>query len=237
MKIDFMIFLIGLLPGCRFKNALLRWLAGWSIHPTARVGPCILRRVSMVELGPNAQIAGGSIYQNLRLLRLAEHAAIGRWNTVTGPREFFESDAVGIGSFLCLGKHARVSLRHYLSCAGGIRVGAFTSIGGVRSTIFSHQVDFQEATQIRRGVEIGSYSLITSDCRLAPGAKVPDRCVIGMGSTVIGSLKDSGWLYSGNPAKAIRELSAESGYFKRSHGFIEIEKKMRSAGPCGVQPL
>jgi hypothetical protein len=54
-----------------------------------------------------------------------------------------------------IGEHSAVTSRHYLDCTGGVTVGAFSTVAGARSTIFTHQVDITQSRQVWRPVRIG----------------------------------------------------------------------------------
>ena len=87
-----------------------------------------------------------------------------------------------------LGAHSAITSRHYFACSGGVRIGIYTSIGGVRSTFITHQISWKSSDQTFRPIEIGDYCLITSNVQVAPGSIVGNRIVVGMGATIAGRL-------------------------------------------------
>lgn len=215
---------IGLLPHSTLKISALRRICRWTIDPTARVGPCILHNVDSLVLQEHATL-GLSAFSNLQKLQLGRNSVIGHWNWVSAaPQLLTPGLAATPGARpaeLCLEDSAAVTSRHYLDCSGGVRIGAFSVMAGVRSTIVTHQVDTLRSEQEIRPVTIGRYCLVGSNVKLVPGAAVPDRSTIAMGSVVVGRLEDEGMLYGGVPARRIKDISSGR-YFSRSTRFADI---------------
>jgi len=216
--------LVGLLPHSRGKTLLMNRVLGWSVHPTARVAPCLFVRVNRVTLGADASLLSLSSYRDVDALTLDANAVIGHWNWVSAAstlRSPVLDDRAGARpAQLRLGRHAAVTSRHYIDCSGGVDVGAFTVVAGVRSTILSHQVDLTRSEQDVRPVTIGDYCFIGSNAQVAPGARIPDRCMIAMGSVVVGTLPDSDTLYAGVPARAAKGIGGA--FFSRTSGEADI---------------
>jgi len=211
---------VGLLPHSRSKTLLMNRLLGWSIHPTARVEPCLFVRVNHVTLDAGACLLSLSSYRDLDALTLGTNAVIGHWNWVSAASTLrtpvLDERAGGRPAQLRLGGHAAVTARHYIDCSGGVDVGAFTVLAGVRSTILSHQVDLTRSEQDVRPVTIGDYCFIGSNAKVVPGARIPDRCMIAMGSVVVGTLPDSDAVYAGVPARPVKAVGGA--FFTRTTG-------------------
>lgn len=216
-----LLLLVGLLPSGRLKRLALRRVFGWEVHETAWIGVCLFRNVAHARIGPGAYIGHGNVFTHLLHLELGEEALIGRYNTFSAAPMFL--DRVDLGEARCglvLGHHATLTLRHFVGCSGGVTIGAFTTFGGVRTTLHSHQVDVRTSRQVTRSVRIGEYCLVTSDVKILPGSVIPDRCVVAMGSVVAGELPEPQSLYSGSPATARKRL-ADGVYFQRTTGFVD----------------
>lgn len=209
-----MLLVVGLLPCGWLKRTALRRLFGWEVDESAWIGISIFTNVRHARIGPGARIGHFNVFRNLLYLELGEEAAIGRWNCITAAKEFLEvRQTEGCGR-LVVGHHAAITLRHYVDCPGGIEVGAFTTIAGVRSTILTHQIDIRSNYSIILPVKIGDYCYVGSDVRIVPGSSIPDRCVIAMGSVVAGKLAESNTLYGGVPARPLKSVD-EGAYFSR----------------------
>jgi acetyltransferase-like isoleucine patch superfamily enzyme len=210
--------LTGLLPAGRPKNLVLR-LLGHEVHPTAVVRPCLLLRVGEVVLGPGACLGYGNVVRGVRRLVLGSHAVVGQWNWLTACPAFplAAPDDAHRGA-LVIGDHSAITSRHYVDASGGVALGAFTTLAGARSTVISHGIDVATNVQTPYPITIGDHCLIGSNTSLVPGCSVPDRCLVAMGSVIVGRLDLPGHLYAGSPANARRAVCGE--YFVRGEGRV-----------------
>jgi acetyltransferase-like isoleucine patch superfamily enzyme len=207
----------GLLPHSKMKLGCLRLLGGWEIAADAIVAPVIFWRVERLRVGSKARLGPGSVYRDLRLLDLGAFAHIGQWNWITACTSL--SHQHHRSGTLELGDHAAITSRHYVDCSAPVTIGRFTTIAGVRSTIFTHGIDRRRSGQTSKAVTFGDYSLVGSNVNCVPGSSVPDRCVIGMGATIVGPLETPDSLYVGCPARRVREV--DGSYFTRSIGVVQ----------------
>jgi acetyltransferase-like isoleucine patch superfamily enzyme len=185
---------VAALPASELKNSLLRRL-GWAIGDGVRIGPCLVSKIGHVYIGVGA--------------------GIGHWNWVTASRPLREAGGAGL---LHLGPHSAITSRHYIDCSGGIRVGTHTTIAGERSTLLTHGISWKSSAQTFSPIEIGDYCLISSNVKVAPGAIVGNRIVVGMGATIAGRLLDPG-LYV-QPRATLVKSDLDGEYFRREEGHI-----------------
>jgi len=61
---------------------------------------------------------------------------------------------------------------------------------------------------------------------MAPGASIPSRCIVGIGSVITGQLAGEEKLIAGVPAKVIKDLSDEDKFL--------IERKTRTDLPDSI---
>ena len=213
------------MPSCALKTVLMRRVLRWEIDGTARVGPCLFRGVNKVVLDKNAKIGGFSVFLHMAQVRLGEGAVMGYWNWVAAAPTLrtatLDSRTAGRAAQFELAEYAAITSRHYIDCSGGVTMGKFTVLAGVRSTILTHQVDTVRSEQTVHGVSIGCYCLVGSNVQIVPGTRIPDRSVIAMGSVVAGVLEEPGSLYAGVPARHVKRL-ADGAYFARREGFADI---------------
>lgn len=194
---DALVTVVAALPPSELKNALLRRL-GWAIGDGVRIGACCVFRVGHVDIGSGAYIGSFNVIKDLAVFTLGEHAVIVHWNYLTAARRMAEA---GAPRLLQLGPHSGIMSRHYMDCSGGIRVGTYSGIAGVRSTFITHGASAWHwpARTLRNStdptfdsIEIGDYCLIGSNVQVSPGAVVGSRVVVGMGATIAGQLLDPG---------------------------------------------
>ncbi len=143
--------------------------------------------------------------------------------------------AVGADAFrgLHVGCHSSVTSRHYLDCSGGISIGEFTVVGGVRTTILSHSLDIEAGVQTTRSVKIGDRCFVSSNVSVVPGGTIPEGCVIAMGALVVGELPSARALYAGVPAKVVKTGIEGGAYFRRRRGVVGLDAPDGLEGPGG----
>ncbi|WP_062516252.1 acyltransferase [Demequina gelatinilytica] len=200
----------------RFKNFWLRRL-GHEVPGSARVGMVLLSGQTRLSMGARASIGHFNVIKDVGRVELGEDSVIGQWNWITASTELVRK--FGAPGRLTLGAHSAISSRHYLDCSGGIDIGAFTTVAGVRTTIFTHGIDWRDSAQKVTPVSIGDYVLMGSNAVIPPGGTVPDRAVVAMG-TVIG--KDSGEPGSliAGPRAGVVKPSLTGAYFDRRRGYV-----------------
>jgi len=100
-----------------------------------------------------------------------------------------------------IGDEAHVTSDHYFDALGGIYVGEGTWIAGRGSQFWTHGLAVRD-----RSVTIGHHCYIGSAVRFAPGARIGDLVVVGLGSVVGGDMSQSDRaLLAGSPAVVVRE--------------------------------
>lgn len=216
----------GLLPPSQIKNRLLR-TCGWTLAPSAYVGPGIYLHVDDVTIGHHGRIGPFNVVRDVSKMSISDYGKLGQWNWISASRPL--RNCGGAGS-LKIGTHSSITSRHYLDCSGGIEVGSHTTVAGMRSTFITHGISWTDSKQTYAGITIGDYCLISSNVQVTPGTRIGNKVVIGMGATVSGDLYTSG-LYLQPRAELIRtEISGD--YFVRKEGRVsEIRPRSeRSSG-------
>ncbi len=205
---------------------LRRWclcrLFGFKIAPTAKIGFSLLL-VEQAAIGESCHIGHLTIVKGLRRLQMDEFSTLGNLNWVTGfPR------AIG-GRFLVekdrdpvlfMARHAAITHRHYIDCTDRIDIGAFTTMAGWGSQILTHAIDLEENRQSCSPVNIGSYCFIGTRTVLLKGSSLPDKSVLAAGSVLTRAMTESGTLYAGVPASALKKLNEQDKYFTRRTGHV-----------------
>lgn len=216
------------LPSC-CKTYAFRTLFGWSIAPTAKIGISYVAATDLV-MGEDARIGHLSVFRDVRVV-MGVSSGIGNWNWVSSARAFTLHGVIKPNeSTLVLGDHSFITSRHYIDASGGVVIGAFSTIAGVRSTILTHQIDLRNSVQSLRSVHVGNYCFISSNVCLVPGAVVGDRAVVAMGAVVVGHL-EGGQLHGGVPAQRIPSDIASGRYFVRLHGVVGVSGSEVASNP------
>jgi len=102
---------------------------------------------------------------------------------------------LGAGSILAAG--------HKIDFTDRVEIGRRTVLGGRNSSIWTHN------RQRTKPVRIGELAYIGSEIRVCPGATIPGRCIVGIGSVISGELAGENQLFAGVPARAIKPLEPD----------------------------
>jgi acetyltransferase-like isoleucine patch superfamily enzyme len=217
--------LVFLLPASAVKNWLLR-CCGCRIGRNTRIGPVLVLGKPAVEIGDGCDIAWGNGIKGVRHLCMGDGARIGQWNWLTVSPTFATATD---GGWIRFGRHSSLTTRHFLDASGGIAIGEFSTVSGVRSTLMTHGIDWVVSGQRARPIVIGAYCLLGSNVLVAPGTTLADRTVVAMGATVSGSWEQTDVLLLSRRADVVREVHGD--YFRRPTGFVDATPAERPGAP------
>ena len=214
--------ILSLLLPWSLRRTLLEKQFGYSIHPSSRIGLAwIFPRKLVMEEG--ARIGHLTLCKNIDLLHLGAHAIIGQLNWITGfpsgPSRHFAHQPERRPE-LIVEQHAGISSRHLIDCTARVRIGAFATIGGFRSQLLTHSIDFNAGRQTAQPIDIGEYSFTGTNSVVLGGSVLPHHSVLGAQSLLNKKWDEPYRLYAGVPAKPVKELSPEMEYFRRREGFV-----------------
>ena len=214
--------ILSLLLLWNLRRSFLENQFGYSIHPSSRIGFAWIfpRRLVMEE---GSRIGHLTLCKNIDLLHLGAHAIVGQLNWITGfpsgPSRHFAHQPERQPE-LIVERHAGISSRHLIDCTARVRIGAFATIGGFRSQLLTHSIDFNAGRQTAEPIEIGEYSFTGTNSVVLGGSILPHHSVLGAQSLLNKKWDEPYRLYAGVPAKPVKELSPEMEYFRRSEGFV-----------------
>lgn len=205
------------------RRPLLNTLFKYNIHKTARIGFSIIL-ADTFEMEEGAKITNFTFINNINNCLLKAYSKMGSFNWVTGANKSNKSIFQYSSARVCelvVGVHTRITEKHFFDCNGGVYVGDFTTIAGMRTVIMSHSIDVKVSRQTADTISIGKYCFIGTNSILLKGCAIPDYCVLGAGSVVTKKFEAPYSLYGGNPAKLIKPLHPEETlYFSRTHGHV-----------------
>ena len=224
MKI--LIQLLGWLLPLSWRKKLYAKAFGWKFGPGARIGRSLLLCRDLT-MGEDAGIGDFNIVRRIDALTIGDHSGFCHLNWITGFATFPTGNKITFEHIkdrkceIVLGQHTAITSRHFIDCTGGIKVGSFTTIGGVRSQILTHSIDPYESRQTCKPITIGDYCFIGTGSILLPGSSLPNYSILGGGSVLTRKQEQEYALYAGNPACVKKDLSqCEVKYFKRLVGFV-----------------
>ena len=190
------------------KIPIYRHIFGYKIGRHVKIGLSWIY-VDNLEVGDHVIIRHFNRLKNLTEVKIGCYSIIGMGNTFTSSPEFthkLSSRERGNHAKLIMGDHAAITLFHYFDVQDLIFIGDYTTIAGKGSTFFTHYINVEKNLQSCKPIYIGRYCMIGSSVKFAPGAVIPDYCVVGMGSVVAKVFHDSYVILAGNPATFVRKL-------------------------------
>jgi acetyltransferase-like isoleucine patch superfamily enzyme len=209
-----------------FPWKIRRWLLGvffgYKIHPTARIGLSIICP-DRLEMSEYSRIGNLTVCKRINLLKLSENAIIGNLNWITGlplDNKKFLGDEPDRRPELIVDAHASITNRHWVDCTNAVHVGKFSVVAGLRSQLVTHSINLEQSMQGARPIRIGEYCFVGTGCILLGGSVLPDYSVLGAGSLLNKAYTEKHYLYGGVPARAVKALTNDLGYFLRKTGFI-----------------
>jgi acetyltransferase-like isoleucine patch superfamily enzyme len=204
----------------RVKQIVYRWCFGYRIGRGVRIGLSYLDCAALT-LADGAQISHGVLFVQCGTVRVGRRVLIGPLNLFRGGKRIQLDDYSQLNrlnivnailehdctnepdSSFHLGFGAVVTAEHRIDFTDRVSIGRFSVLGGRNSSIWTHN------RRVAEPVGIGDYCYLGSEIRIAPGARVPDCCVVGLGSVVTRPIEESYSLIAGVPAKRRRGLTAD----------------------------
>ena len=206
------------------RRRILNWHYQWDIDKSARIGFSIILAKTL-KMGVKSRIHNMVCCKRIDRLEMGEDSGIAPFTYITGFSvnniAFFKHIA-NRRCELILGKSAGITSRHFIDCNGGVYIGDFTTIAGIRTQILTHSIDVYNNRQDAQPVMIGKYCFIGTGCILLPGSVLPDYSVLGAGSVLTKPQEEQLTLYAGSPAKPRKKLDlSRTMYFHRQKHVVD----------------
>jgi acetyltransferase-like isoleucine patch superfamily enzyme len=232
----FVLALIAPLPSF-LKRPCYRLFFGYRIGKRVRIGLSIID-AEECEIEDDVQIGHLNVIIGVKKLVMGDHVKIGHLNILRGGDEarlgryaeiirlneinsIPEPDVVTpTEPVFLLGEGSIVTTGHKIDFTDRVEIGRRSILGGRNSSLWTHN------RQRTRPIKIGSFAYIGSEIRVAPGAVIPSRCIVGIGAVITTQLTEENHLIGGVPAKPIKALSDEDLFL--------IERKTRPDLPDDV---
>lgn len=231
-----MLACVAVLPGF-LKRPSYRLFFGYKIGKRVRIGFSIID-AKECQIDDDVTIGHLNAIVRIKKIVIRDHVRIGHLNIIRGGDEVLlgryaeiirmneinsivNPDVVNsVDPRFHLGDGSVITTGHKVDFTDRVTIGRRSILGGRNSSLWTHN------RQRTRPIEIGSYAYIGSEIRIAPGGKVPSRCIVGIGSVITSELTGEGQLIAGVPAKAVKSLNQQDQFL--------IERKTREDLPEDV---
>lgn len=203
---------------------------GYKIGKRVRIGFSIIDAASC-EIADGVSIGHLNLFIGIKKLTIGEKTKIGILNIFRGGDEIRigryceilrlneinsipEPDVVNpTDPVFILGDGSIIAASHKIDFTDKVEFGKRVILGGRNSSLWTHN------RQMTEPITIGAFSYIGSEIRIAPGGKIPDKCIVGIGSVITKSFINKKKLIAGMPAKEVKDLDDD--------GLFLIERKTR----------
>lgn len=207
---------VALLPPS-LKPVVYRRLFGYRIGRHVRIGVSLLD-ARVCEIGDYSTIGHANAVIGVGRLVIGEHVRVGSLNLFRGGDEIrlgswteiirrnelnsiVDADRANPGDpRLLIGAGCVITDGHRLDFTDRIELGARVIVGGRNSSLWTHN------RQRTAPIVVGDRTYLGSEIRMAPGASLPARSIVALGSVVSGSITGDETLIGGVPAKVMRPL-------------------------------
>jgi acetyltransferase-like isoleucine patch superfamily enzyme len=211
--------LLALLPGF-LKRPLYRLLFGYRIGRNVKLGIAYLD-CQRLSIGDHTRIGHGVVFWGCGEVAIGRHVRIGFLNLFRGGIRLTLDDYAEVirlnvinaipendcttepDSTFALGYGSVITAEHRIDFTDRVTIGRRSILGGRNSSIWTHN------RREGKPVAIGDYCYVGSEIRMAPGARVPDRSIVGLGTVIVAPLEETDSLFAGVPAKRRRALDED----------------------------
>ena len=179
------------------RKFLYKYVLGYRMEKGASIGFLTFLDAKNVYLGEKAYLKGVfNMIFDVGELKMDPRSKIGcpfiGLNFISGNWK----------STLHLKRGARVTWGHYFDLSDDVTIGSMTIIGGKSCEFFTH--DMYNGKRFSP-IEIGDACYVGSSSKFCPGARVPNRCVVSMGSVVTERFDTEDALLGGVPARVVKD--------------------------------
>jgi acetyltransferase-like isoleucine patch superfamily enzyme len=170
-----------------------------SLGDGTRIGHLtVVTRVASFTTGRNARIGNANIIRGGDRVNLGDYSEVMRLNVLNA---IPDHDCTTMPeSALDVGAGTIITSGHRIDFTDRVTLGRNVIVGGRNSSLWTH--NRQETAPI----EIGDFCYLGSEVRLAPGAKLPSECILGIGGVLVGEIREPRSLVAGVPARTVRPL-------------------------------
>lgn len=203
--------IIAVLPFNALRLICYRRLLGYQIAPSARIAPfnvilvgrCELGRITMgpfnlmqlneLKLADNVSIGRFNRIKFITALHVGASSHMGSWNVAFGTRP-------GVSPFklheqLKIGESSVITSHHSFDLSDEITLGDDVTIAGDGTQFWTHGFDLNHV-KIQAPITIDDHVYVGSRALIVQGVKIISHTMIGAGTTVSGSITESGFYVS-----------------------------------------
>lgn len=183
--------LIVFCPFNKIRVWIYRKIFKYTIGTNVHIGKSIINATN-VFIGNNVTIRNNTTI-SCKNLTIGDRTAIHSGNVISGKNSF------------SIGENSRIINDHFIDLWNNVDIGNNTWLAGKRSQIWSHGSIHTKTGLKNLSVKIGDNIYVGSNSSIAPGVKIANVNLIGMGSVLTKPIITSKNIVAGNPAVIVKE--------------------------------
>jgi acetyltransferase-like isoleucine patch superfamily enzyme len=182
-------FVIKRLPSNYLRVEFYKLFFKYKIGSNVKIGKCVIN-ANHVIIGDNVLIRDKN-HISCNTLKIDNNVSIHSGNMIMGTANF------------SIGENSRIINNHFIDLYNNVTIGSNSWLAGKNSQIWTHG---SISTKIGKNLEvtIGNDVYVGSNVSIAPGVKISNKNLIGLGSVVNKSFLDEKTIIIGNPSKIVK---------------------------------
>lgn len=221
--------LIMFIPIMKLKIYLYGKIYKYNIDSTCKIGFSYIDS-EYLEMKAGSKIGNFNYFRSCKEIIISEGALIRKYNFFNNCNEIYlginsnisnsnkfqhnRKVSLGVGGNLRVGNKTIIVNNHYFDLTDNIHIGNNCTIAGIGTQFWTHGFD-SENNRLQGEIIIKNNIYVGASSRINFGVEINDNNVVGMASVVINSIKESGYLIAGVPAKVISKLSNKKNNYEK----------------------
>lgn len=183
--------IIKYIPISSLKVFILKKLFHYSIGRNVRIGRSIIN-CQKVTIGDNVYIGDNNVF-SCKELSIGNGTKIHSGNVIGGTSSF------------SIGNNSRIINNHFFDLWNDIHIGNNTWIAGKNSQFWTHGSIHTKLNDKDLSIRLKDDIYVGSASCFAPGVKIENVNLIGLGSIVSRSFSENQTIIAGNPAVVVKQ--------------------------------
>lgn len=193
---------ISLVPSNLVRVGLYKWLLGYQIHSSTKIGYLTIIAVEEAKIEKGVNIGRENLFLGWFKLEIKEGSTIGKKNEFICQNWALDKkfEKCGFARECKIGKNTLITHGHFIDLVGTFELQDDSWIGGRDSQFWTH------GGWIKKNlISIGKNCYLGSGVKFIPGAKIGNNVIVGVGSVVTKELEINNAFIAGVPAKVVKE--------------------------------
>ncbi|MDO3695130.1 hypothetical protein QVZ41_09770 [Wenyingzhuangia sp. chi5] len=183
-------FIVKRLPSNYLRILFYKIFFKYKIGRSVKIGKSIINAKKVI-IGDNVLIRDNN-HISCNVLKIEKNVSIHSGNRIMGTADF------------SIGENSRIINNHFIDLYNNVVIGKNSWLAGKNSQIWTHG---SVSTKLGKNLDVvvGDNVYIGSNVSIAPGVKIVDVNLVGLGTVVTQSFMKPKTIIIGNPSKVVKE--------------------------------